>query len=480
MTSSTEFVWQGWKLIAALDAGTGETGSTFSKAYQWGPDFSNDAGAAGGAGGLLSVRQGGASYFPTYDPMGNITGWLDASGNAAATWDYDAFGRIVAQSGSADSFAFGYATQYTDRESGLVYYGLRYYNPRHGRFINRDPIEEAGGLNLYAFLGNSPGNAWDVLGLDRMICETSSSYDRTLGVDLCRTIPDGLGNAVSRIGDAGRGTPGLGDVAVLPAVQAVIEAVVMMDPFIVLGDPDAGPPAEVLTEWSLRDQLIDAVRTAQTGALGALRWGEWSYRLVAAGGSGGSSASGRASSASGKTETKRNDCYERVDKMLSVTQSDVSFFDRWGSFRNAGQALRDLGHQPQRNEPVIGYRPELVMLGQNADVENHVASAAGAYLTAAGHGLYRSPRTPVFGSLPLPGDIAYAGAIANDGYQFVTDLYDYLTRRDPELLAHSLEAVPEILGNMAGWESGGVLADHIRGDLSTDQARAKLRDVLCE
>jgi len=33
-------------------------------------------------------------------------------------------------------------------------------------FLNRDPIEEEGGLNLYAFVGNDPVNHWDYLGLD--------------------------------------------------------------------------------------------------------------------------------------------------------------------------------------------------------------------------------------------------------------------------------------------------------------------------
>jgi hypothetical protein len=34
-----------------------------------------------------------------------------------------------------------------------------------GRFINRDPIEEQGGLNLYAFVRNNAVNAWDYLGM---------------------------------------------------------------------------------------------------------------------------------------------------------------------------------------------------------------------------------------------------------------------------------------------------------------------------
>jgi hypothetical protein len=46
----------------------------------------------------------------------------------------------------------------------LVNYGNRYYSPALGRFINRDPIEEAGGLNLYGFCGNDGINRFDVLG----------------------------------------------------------------------------------------------------------------------------------------------------------------------------------------------------------------------------------------------------------------------------------------------------------------------------
>jgi RHS repeat-associated protein len=49
-------------------------------------------------------------------------------------------------------------------ETGLVYYGHRYYSPSLGRFVNRDPIEEQGGLNLYGFCGNNSVNRWDFLG----------------------------------------------------------------------------------------------------------------------------------------------------------------------------------------------------------------------------------------------------------------------------------------------------------------------------
>ncbi len=52
----------------------------------------------------------------------------------------------------------------TKSVSGVRYYGHRYYSPSLGRFINRDPIEEQGGINLYSFVGNNPVNAYDYLG----------------------------------------------------------------------------------------------------------------------------------------------------------------------------------------------------------------------------------------------------------------------------------------------------------------------------
>jgi hypothetical protein len=44
-------------------------------------------------------------------------------------------------------------------------YGYRYYDPATGRWPSRDPIEERGGYNLYAFVGNNGPNLTDKLGL---------------------------------------------------------------------------------------------------------------------------------------------------------------------------------------------------------------------------------------------------------------------------------------------------------------------------
>ncbi len=54
----------------------------------------------------------------------------------------------------------------TTREtaSGVFFYKYRHYSPELGRWPSRDPIEEKGGINLYAFVGNEPIGRWDYLG----------------------------------------------------------------------------------------------------------------------------------------------------------------------------------------------------------------------------------------------------------------------------------------------------------------------------
>ncbi|MGB0242224.1 MAG: RHS repeat domain-containing protein, partial [Verrucomicrobiales bacterium] len=161
------FVYDGWNLVAEYNASSGAGSSALSPAttYTWGQDVSGTMQGAGGVGGLLAVRSGGQDYFPLYDGNGNVTEYLDSAGVMVAHYEYDAFGKVAAISGSqAGDFAFQFSTKYADGESGLSYYGYRYYDAQTGRWISRDPIEERGGWNLYGFVGNNAVNATDFLG----------------------------------------------------------------------------------------------------------------------------------------------------------------------------------------------------------------------------------------------------------------------------------------------------------------------------
>jgi RHS repeat-associated protein len=50
-------------------------------------------------------------------------------------------------------------------EQTCNYFGRRFYDPNTQRWLNRDPIQELGGLNLYAYVGNNPISGVDPLGL---------------------------------------------------------------------------------------------------------------------------------------------------------------------------------------------------------------------------------------------------------------------------------------------------------------------------
>jgi RHS repeat-associated protein len=123
-----------------------------------------------------------------YDANGNVLGLVDSLGNAASTYEYGPFGEVVRASGPMAALnPFQFSTKYTDAETGLNYYGLRYYEPSTGRWLSRDPIEEQGGLNLYAFVANNGVNQFDPFGLmtENDITNVVLALDATLKNSQC-------------------------------------------------------------------------------------------------------------------------------------------------------------------------------------------------------------------------------------------------------------------------------------------------------
>ena len=81
--------------------------------------------------------------------------------------EYGPFGELIRATGPmAKVNPFRFSTKYQDDETGLVYYGYRYYDPSTGRWLSRDPLEEIGGLNLYGFVQNNPQKYVDPYGLN--------------------------------------------------------------------------------------------------------------------------------------------------------------------------------------------------------------------------------------------------------------------------------------------------------------------------
>ena len=138
--------------------------------------MSGELQGAGGVGGLLYLTLDDEIYIPVYDGGGNVTKYIDASGNIVASYTYGAFGQLLSKSGPlADVFRFRFSTKYYDAETGLYYYGYRFYSTVLMRWLNRDPIEEKGGLNLYSLCLNNVLSSIDPLGLDRYM--TTFSFD---------------------------------------------------------------------------------------------------------------------------------------------------------------------------------------------------------------------------------------------------------------------------------------------------------------
>ncbi len=114
------------------------------------------------------AQQGSTQYLYAFDGNGNVSGVMNrSSGTTVAEYEYSPFGELLRCQTLDPTVAdqpFRFSTKYYDGETGLYDYGHRYYDPRNGRFLGRDPIEEQGGLNLYGFCGNDGVDRWDILG----------------------------------------------------------------------------------------------------------------------------------------------------------------------------------------------------------------------------------------------------------------------------------------------------------------------------
>lgn len=166
--SQTMYFYDGWNLIAELGYDS-SSALTHSSSFIWGLDLSGTMQGAGGVDGLLAATDAtGSTFYPGYDGNGNVMGYYAAdTGERVAEFEYGPFGELIRETGSkAGEFNFRFSTKYEDAETGLLYYGFRYYDPETGRWPSRDPIGEQGGLNLYGFVGNDGVNQWDLLGLD--------------------------------------------------------------------------------------------------------------------------------------------------------------------------------------------------------------------------------------------------------------------------------------------------------------------------
>jgi RHS repeat-associated protein len=136
-------------------------------------EFVRGGGMGGGIGSILysdRTAAGGAEETFTYNgSVGHVVAMTDLLGMTTETNRFDAFGNVIGTTG----FSFNNRLANTKERDvsipgvfTLDNHGFRYYNPVTGRYISRDPLGSADGLNLYLYVHNNPINRIDPLGLD--------------------------------------------------------------------------------------------------------------------------------------------------------------------------------------------------------------------------------------------------------------------------------------------------------------------------
>lgn len=119
-------------------------------------------GAEIGAAVALEINQ--KLYVPIHDHIGNVACLLDgATGVVVESYRYSSFGEELFD-GLKAICPWRFSSKRTDAESGLVYFGRRYYAPEIGRWMSLDPIGRDGGPNLYAYVMNNALTHFDLYG----------------------------------------------------------------------------------------------------------------------------------------------------------------------------------------------------------------------------------------------------------------------------------------------------------------------------
>jgi RHS repeat-associated protein len=234
LLSITKFVYNGWSLIAELDAN-----NVLRKSYIW----------VGGQ--LLFFKEANKTYQIGTDGNENITALVDsATGRISAEYDYEAFGnktKIIGEAAYKNPFRF--SGKYEDDETGFIYYGYRYFNPQIGRWISKDPIEETGGINLYGFISNDPTNSIDYLGLWKRESNWTGgwqNYSGTVVAEKCDTFA-GLAQQLTGYASDWRYLKGVSNLAEIGQVVDI-------------------SPLLTRFEIRLRDSVVKATKSFTAGA----------------------------------------------------------------------------------------------------------------------------------------------------------------------------------------------------------------------
>jgi RHS repeat-associated protein len=159
-TNEIRYLYDGYLVIQERDSS-----NTPQVTYTRGLDLSGSIHGAGGIGGLLARTDSSGSTYYHADGAGNVTALMDGNENIVARYEYDPFGKLIGKCGPmADTNRYRFSSKEISQVSGLYSYGFRFYDQTLARWLNRDPMGESGGINLFEPVCNSPLNCVDTDG----------------------------------------------------------------------------------------------------------------------------------------------------------------------------------------------------------------------------------------------------------------------------------------------------------------------------
>jgi RHS repeat-associated protein len=187
--AAEQYYYDGEGRRAEKVGGSGTTTYVYDAAGQLASEYSTAAPAFSGR------------RYLTTDHLGTTRIITDASGNPAECHDYHPFGAEVTFSSGNSRYGLGcYATasleepgftgKERDSETGLDYFGARYFSGAQGRFTSVDPVlmaperlRDPQQLNLYVYARNNPLKYIDPTGtiIDDAACQankTCASWER--------------------------------------------------------------------------------------------------------------------------------------------------------------------------------------------------------------------------------------------------------------------------------------------------------------
>jgi RHS repeat-associated protein len=112
---------------------------------------------------IEQINSSGNVTYLHHDQLGSTTLLTGSNGDPTATFTYSPYGALTGSTGTATT-PLGYAGQYTDPTSGLIYMQDRWYDPTTGQFISVDPLEAQTG-QPYSYADDDPINETDPSGL---------------------------------------------------------------------------------------------------------------------------------------------------------------------------------------------------------------------------------------------------------------------------------------------------------------------------